>query len=523
VPDEQPVSTLPRDAPPLPRGDEDDYRALFEACPLPAWVVDEATSHVVAANDAAQRVCEWKAFPATPTRFDVVVDARWPAETGPAELLTSSGGRRAVQLFVRPLPFEGRAARLVYAVERADTAGAEAGAAIREAERARAEAEAANRAKDEFLAMLSHELRAPLGSILIWTQLLRTGGLDESATARALGMIERSTETLEHFIEDLLDISRIISGKLSLELRPTDVASVVQAAIEEVQPSADGKSIRISSVLDRGLPPTSGDAARLQQVVRNLLSNAVKFTPEGGSVHVELDHEDGRARIQVTDTGVGIPRHYLSSVFERFRQVDSTSSRAHRGLGLGLAIVRHLVELHGGSVTAESPGQGLGSTFTALLPLVAGARPMPSSAGTGLSTEWALDDSALAGVRVLLVDDEEDARESLRVLLERSGAEVRAVRSAAEALASLESFVPAVLLSDIAMPEEDGYRLIRKVRALDPARGGRTPAAALTAYASREDRRNALLAGYQDHVTKPPDPQKLIALLAKLARAGAAS
>jgi signal transduction histidine kinase/ActR/RegA family two-component response regulator len=504
--DDSPLPAAPRESQrsvkwPDRREDDGDYRALFEDSPLPAWVEDVESLEILAANRAARE------------RFQIEKGAR------------SAVAPEGIHVHTTSVRFAGRAARLQEAAVAAASPVGEANEGeerLARAEQARADAEAANRAKDEFLAMLSHELRAPLGSILIWTQLLRTGGLDEPATARALGMIERSTETLEHFIEDLLDISRIIAGKLSLEVRPTDVASVVQAAVEEAQPAGDAKTIGLTTSLDRSLAPASGDPARLQQVVRNLLTNAIKFTPEGGSVHVDLDQVDCRARVRVTDTGVGIPQDYLKSVFERFRQVDSTSSRAHRGLGLGLAIVRHLVEMHGGTVTAESAGPGLGSTFTVLLPLVAGATPAAPLEDAGDTSDWSLDDAALAGVRILLVDDEEDARESLRVLLERSGADVLAVKSAPEALARIEGFAPHVLLSDIAMPEEDGYRLIRKVRALDPERGGRTPAAALTAYASREDRRNALLAGYQDHVPKPPDPAKLIALLAKLAHSGLA-
>lgn len=390
---------------------------------------------------------------------------------------------------------------------------------LRQAEEARAVADAINRQKDEFLAMVSHELRAPLGSILIWAQLLRTGGLDEASITRALGMIERSTETLEHFISDLLDISRIIAGKFSIEPRVVDLPSVVDAALESAQPAATAKGIRIVSSVDRTVPPTSGDAARLQQVLGNLLANAIKFTADGGTVHVTLDRLANRARIQVSDTGIGIPRDFLPNVFERFRQADSTSSRSHRGLGLGLAIVRHLVELHGGAVAAESPGVGLGSTFTVFLPLLAkGIEGLPSSASEPEPDAWVLDSTTLEGIRILLVDDEEDARESLRVLLERSGAVVVAIGSAAEALARIPDFRPEVILSDIAMPEEDGYRLIRRVRALDAEHGGRTPAAALTAYASREDRRNALLAGYQEHIAKPPEPAKLIALIRRLAR-----
>jgi signal transduction histidine kinase/ActR/RegA family two-component response regulator len=502
-----------------------DFRALFEDSAAPAWVVDEESRAILAVNRAAlhRSGYEREGMLAAPLSDVLTLEPeRDGSPTVRGELRRVDGACQAVDVMISRVHFAGRPAQLL----QLQAPGAPAESApewterLARAERERADAEAANRAKDEFLAMLSHELRAPLGSILIWTQLLRTGGLDEPATVRALGMIERSTETLQHFIEDLLDISRIIAGKLSLEVRPTDLASVVQAAVEEAQPGLEAKAIRLTTVVDRQLPPTSGDPARLQQVVRNLLSNAAKFTPEGGHVHVELDHVECSARIQVTDTGVGIPKDFLSTVFERFRQVDSTSSRAHRGLGLGLAIVRHLVELHGGAVTAESPGPGLGSTFTLMLPLISGTL---SSAVESVpsGSDWSLDDSALAHVRILLVDDEEDARESLRVLLERSGAEVRAAKSASEALTQIVSFAPHVLLSDIAMPEEDGYRLIRKVRALDPEQGGRTPAIALTAYASREDRRSALLAGYQDHIAKPPDPLKLIELLAKLARGAA--
>jgi signal transduction histidine kinase/ActR/RegA family two-component response regulator len=507
----------------VPAQEKDDFDALFDESRMPSWIVDDQTSAIRAANRAAllRSGYDHDAMLALELETLLVLDEnREAAPLTRGELRARDGACAAVDVVISPVRFAGRPARLLQ-VQLVGTpsvgAAAEWAERLARSERERMEAESANRAKDEFLAILSHELRAPLGSILIWTQLLRTGGLDEPATTRALGMIERSTETLQHFIEDLLDISRIIAGKLNLEVRPTDLASVVQAATEEAQPALAAKAIRLTSVIDRELPPASGDPARLQQVVRNLLSNACKFTPEGGSVHVELDHVDGHARIRVTDTGVGIPRDFLATVFERFRQVDNTSSRSHRGLGLGLAIVRHLVELHGGTVSAESPGHGQGTTFTIVLPLITSGPPGPVES-VASNSEWSLDETALAGVRILLVDDEEDARESLRVLLERSGADVRAVKSAAEALAQLEGFRPHVLLSDIAMPEEDGYRLIRKVRALDPERGGRTAAVALTAYASREDRRAALLAGYQDHVAKPPDPPRLIELLAKLAR-----
>jgi PAS domain S-box-containing protein len=476
--------------------------------PLERWLTAGFLQGLVPADDY-HRMLDALASVAASGREEEV-DFRATAQEG-----------RTLYLHARMSAVRGRESGVVRGtlsdVTEARRADEEKSRLLQRAEKATAEAQAADRAKDEFVAMLSHELRAPLGSILIWTQLLRTGGLDEASMARALGMIERSTETLERFISDLLDVSRIIAGKFSIETRPVDLASVVEAAVEAAQPAAAAKSIRITSAVDRSLPACAGDAPRLQQVVGNLLANAIKFTEEG-VVHVTLDREEGRARIQVRDTGTGIPADFLPNVFDRFKQADSTSSRAHRGLGLGLAIVRHLVELHGGAVSAESPGVGQGSTFTVRLPLCDGAplRAVPPPAPT--SDVWVLNQAALRGVRVLLVDDEEDARESVRVLLERSGAEVAAVGSAADALARIQSLRPHVLLSDIAMPEEDGYRLIRRVRDLPAHRGGRTPAAALTAYASREDRRNALLAGYQEHIPKPPDPAKLIQLIEELAR-----
>jgi len=376
---------------------------------------------------------------------------------------------------------------------------------------ARTEAEASNRAKDEFIAMISHELRTPLGAILIWTQLLRNEQLDEAATTRALGMIERSTKTLAQLIDDLLDVSRIIAGKLRIEPRPVDLAAVVDAALAAAQVPAESKSIRIDYVVDEALDPVSGDPGRLQQVVGNLLANAIKFTPDEGRVEVKLGRSRSHARLTVSDTGVGIDPAFLPYIFERFRQADSTSTRTQKGLGLGLAITRHLVELHGGSIEASSPGVDQGATFTVTLPLLL------QSASAGARHEGKEPVSAtLDGLRILLVDDEDDAREAMAVLLRQAGAQVIAVASAVEAMQALESERPHVLLSDIAMPGEDGYALIARVRSLPAERGGQVVAAALTAYATEEDRERVLRAGYHNHFAKPIDPAGLVTAVAAL-------
>jgi PAS domain S-box-containing protein len=379
---------------------------------------------------------------------------------------------------------------------------------------ARADAESANRMKDEFLASVSHELRTPLSAILAWSGLLRTGRLDAATSGRALETIERSTKLQAQLIGDLLDISRIVTGKLRLNVRPIELGPIVEAAIEAVRPAAEAKAIRIEPPREATVGPISGDPDRVQQILWNLLSNAVKFTSRGGCIRVELERTESRAQIRVSDTGKGISADFLPYVFDRFRQADSSSTRAHGGLGLGLAIVRHLVELQGGTVEAESPGEGHGATFRVSLPLLAVQRDeadQPSE--TGLHHTPALD-----GVRVLVVDDEGDARDYISFILEQRGADVTAAASVREALETLERIHPDVLLSDIGMAGEDGYALIRRVRALDVTQGGEIPAAALTAYARNEDRSRALSAGYQLHVAKPVDPVELIAVVAQLAR-----
>ncbi|HJQ23020.1 MAG TPA: PAS domain S-box protein [Blastocatellia bacterium] len=389
-----------------------------------------------------------------------------------------------------------------------------------EAHRARAEAESANRLKDEFLATVSHELRTPLNAIVGWSHMLRTRNFDTMTTGRALETIERNAKAQAQIVEDILDVSRIITGKLRLDVQPADLAAIIDAALDSVRPAAEAKEIRLQATLDPNAGPVSGDASRLQQVVWNLLANAVKFTPKGGHIEVRLERVDSHVEIIVTDSGEGISPDLLPFIFDRFRQGDSTSTRLHGGLGLGLAIVRHLVELHGGTVTAESGGTGQGATFRVKMPLLAlragryEREPVTPDTPAALPTPEAPD---LTGLKVLVVDDEADSRTLLQTMIAAYGAEVKSCASSAEAFAALSEWLPDVLVSDIEMPGEDGYQLIERVRALAPERGGGTPAVALTAYARADDRLRAIAAGYQLHVAKPADPIELAVAIASLA------
>lgn len=381
--------------------------------------------------------------------------------------------------------------------------------------------EEANRARDEFLSILSHELRTPLNAMLGWSRLLQTGNLNEAKKAQAIEIIERNAQSQAQLIEDILDVSRIIQGKLRLHVRPVQPVTVIEAAIDAMRPAADARSIRIQAVLDSSAGPISGDPDRLQQVMWNLLSNAIKFTPKKGRVQVRLERINSHIEITVSDTGQGISPDFLPYIFDRFRQENSTSTRAYGGLGLGLAIVRQLVELHGGTVQAFSSGEGQGSTFTVNLPLMIvhtdsshSERVHPTVGGeVPLNTFLSLD-----GLHLLIVDDEADARFLLTTVLEECGATVTAVGSASEALDALTQFKPDLLVSDVGMPHEDGYQLIRKVRSLSPEQGGSIPAIALTAYARVEDRIRAVSAGFQMHVPKPIEPAELVAVIANLTR-----
>jgi len=391
---------------------------------------------------------------------------------------------------------------------------------VRELEESGRKLDDANRAKDEFLATLSHELRTPLSSILGWVRLLRSGTLDPASARRGLEVIERNTRTLAQLIEDLLDVSRIITGKLRLEVRPINLASVIVAAMEAVQTAADAKGIRLEASLDPSMGPITADPDRLQQVVWNLLTNAIKFTTTSGRVDVRLEPADSLARITVSDTGKGIRSELLPFVFDRFRQGETSVSRRHGGLGLGLAIVRHIIELHGGIVRAESPGDGRGATFTVELPLIA------TSIGTveavaarrTFDSEPIVRPAALRGLRVLVVDDEADARELMRMILRSSGADVMAAGSADEAFEQVEQWHPDILVSDIGLPGDDGYALIQRLRSREAERGGSIPALALTAYARAEDKARALAAGFQVHLAKPLEPAEFVAAIANLVK-----
>jgi PAS domain S-box-containing protein len=383
---------------------------------------------------------------------------------------------------------------------------------------AREEAERANRAKDEFLATISHELRTPLNSMLGWVMLLREGRLSEDEASRALETLERNTRFQAQLISDILDVSRIITGKLRLDVHPIDLSRIIEAAIDSIRPAVDAKEIRLTTVIDPRAGTVSGDAERLQQIVWNLLSNAIKFTPKRGRVQIELRRIDSHFEMRVADTGVGMDVDFIPFAFDRFRQADSSTSRAHGGLGLGLAIVRHLAELHGGAVRAESQGHEKGSIFTVVLPIspvddgepeIEGPPPVePPARSHGLTP--------LDGVRIVVAEDDADTRTLMGAVLTRAGAEIRLCSSAREALTAVAEWGPDLLVSDIGMPGEDGIKLIRDVRALPPEQGGWVPAIALTAYARPEDRLRVIEAGFQTYLSKPADPAEVTAIAARL-------
>jgi PAS domain S-box-containing protein len=379
------------------------------------------------------------------------------------------------------------------------------------------ESQETNRMKDEFLATLSHELRSPLNSMLGWAKLLNTRSFDAATTKRAMEIIERNARAQAQLVEDLLDVSRIIQGKFRLEVRPVELRCVVESALEAVRPAAEAKEIRLNAVLNSGVSAIAGDSTRLQQVFWNLLSNAIKFTPKAGQVMVGLQEVDGYLEIAIADTGQGISAEFVPYVFERFRQADSSITRSFSGLGLGLAIVRHLVELHGGTVHVQSQGEGLGSTFTVKLPILpvrveVPPEPVYPIIESGLSFS---NLPSLKGIRVLVVDDELDSREFTAMVLEECGAVVVAAASVSEALAAFAKSSFEVLVSDIGMPEEDGYSLIARIRGMK--QGGQIPAVALTAYARVEDKSKAIAAGFEMHLSKPVEPAELATVVASLA------
>jgi CheY-like chemotaxis protein/two-component sensor histidine kinase len=381
-----------------------------------------------------------------------------------------------------------------------------------------AAAEEANRLKDEFLAVLSHELRTPLNAILGWARMLRAGTLRDADIPRALETIERNAQAQAQLIEDLLDVSRIVSGKLRLDMRPVDIGEVVEEAIDTVRPTADARGVTLTAAVTHA-GPVSGDAQRLQQIVWNLLSNSIKFTPAGGTVQIRVEQAGSMVRIIVTDSGQGIDADFLPHVFDRFRQASSMPGQTRRkGLGLGLAIVRHLVEAHAGNVSASSDGPGKGATFTVELPVMVGRTVLSTEPPKGYPHTSLETTLSLEGVRLLVVDDDTDAREMLKVALEQYGAQVHVASSADDAFAAASVNCPDVLVSDIEMPDTSGYDLIRRLRQSDNPQLRRVPAVALTAYARTEDRVKALLAGFQTHVPKPVEPAELVTVIASLAQ-----
>lgn len=385
---------------------------------------------------------------------------------------------------------------------------------------ARVEAERVGRMKDEFLATLSHELRTPLNAILGWSQIIRKGKIDAERMQQGLDTIQRNVRAQSQLIEDLLDMSRIISGKIRLNVQQVDIKSVIEAALETVRLSAEAKGIQVQTIFDQLIGVVSGDPARLQQIIWNLLSNAIKFTPKGGRVQIVLERVNSRVEVSIIDTGLGIKPEFLPHVFERFSQADGSITRKHGGLGLGLSIVRGLTELHGGTVSVKSDGEGMGATFTVSLPMSAVISYIAENkTNRSVNNYNELDDCeqvVFSGVKILVVDDEPDARDLIRCVLEDASANVITAGSAQDAFELVTSLAPDILISDIGMPDEDGYEFIKKIRALPVEKGGKIPAVALTAYARAEDRKRAMLSGYQVYLTKPVEPSELIAVISSL-------
>ncbi len=530
------------DAPIGSRGVEREFLTFFEHSPDPMLGFDRA-GRIRMINARAEELLGYRSFELLGESIDRLLPgldlAQLEEQLTPASPTASWAGlrreqaaRRAdgtplyVEMSVTPIPASSElliAARIREVTERTREDG---NTDLLERERAaRTSLERINRIKDEFLITLSHELRTPLNSMLGWTQLLASGKLDEPTSARALGTIERNIRLQSQLIDDLLDMSRILSGKMRIEARPIAIGPIIDAALEIVSPAAENRGIRLRRQLDRESIEIFGDPARLQQVIWNLLSNAIKFTPGGGEVEVRVQRVDSWLQIVVRDTGQGIDPSFLPHVFDRFRQDDGSTTRSHGGMGLGLSLVRSLVEMHGGLVRAESDGLDRGSTFIVSLPLSGASAPVQSEelprVGPGVApfrTFAALGEQRLDGLRVLVVDDEHDAREYMRRLLEACGAEVVTAGSAPEALRAVTKVRPAVMVCDIGMPNEDGYDLIRKVRLLATEQGGLTPAAALTAYSREEDQRKSLELGYQFHLSKPVEPAHLISVVAELAK-----
>ncbi len=455
-----------------------------------------------------------------PELLDARIQAIYASTTESLDDLVLSDGR-CFERFSRPHQVDGQIAGRVWSYRDVTARRKAESALLDEAAKeraARAEVDRVSHLKDEFLATLSHELRTPLSAILGWSKALLLKRDDDAAVERGLQAIARNATAQARLIDDLLDMNRIVSGKVRLEVQPLDLAQVVEAAIEVVRPSLEAKGIHLQQRLDALPNMISGDPTRLQQVAWNLLANAVKFTPRGGRIDVLLQSVESHVELVVRDTGIGIDAAFLPQVFDRFRQADASTTRSHGGLGLGLSIARQLVELHGGSIGAASEGLHKGATFVVRLPLAVvgqhdrrASPPTPEASEGG--SEMAVD---LRGVKILVVVDEQDARVLLEQWLHGCGAAVHVAGSASEALALVETLRPDLVLSDIRMPERDGYQLIQDVRKLGADRGGRTPAIALTAFARSEDRTRAMFAGYQVHLAKPVEPHELLVTVGSL-------
>ncbi len=444
-------------------------------------------------------------------------------------VIEQADGNGGAKIFLRLKPKKSADKKFTLLTKKIDELNLEVSERKRAEEASRKlyrEATEANRLKDEFLATVSHELRTPLNAILGWARMLRMNYLDEAHFAKALETIERNARSQAMLVEDLLDVSRIITGKLRLDVRPVEIAPIVEAAIETIRPTAENKSIRLQVVIDPRNGFVSGDSERLQQIFWNLLSNAIRFTPKRGRVQVRLERVNSHIELIVSDTGVGIETEFLPYVFDRFRQADSSKTRNYGGLGLGLAITRHLVELHGGTVHVFSAGAGHGATFTIKLPviIVRDIDRFPNEVGKRIhptafeESRLAENNLTLENLKLLVVEDDADAREIMKVLLKSYGAEVSVVSSAAAALEKFESSFFDILISDVEMPNEDGYSLIKKVRENNESYYGTIGAIALTAHARTSDRLNVLAAGFDAHVAKPFEPAELIAVIASLVR-----